>query len=77
MPIRNINRYTCAATGAIEYDDDLPPGWFRVEDEYFSPEAKVLIANAILANPEIEFGELMTLLGTPTPTEDPTEEPTP
>ena len=63
MPIRTINRYTCPITGKIEYADDLPPGWFRVEDEVFSPEAKVPLAELIIANPDIGFSDMMDQIG--------------
>ena len=75
MPIRNINRYTCAVTGNVEYGDELPPGWFGVENEVFSPDAKVLIANAIIANPAIEFPELLAALGSHEPEPEPEPDP--
>lgn len=62
MPVRTINRYTCPITGTIEYADELPLGWFRVQDEVFSPGAKIPLAQLIMANPEVGFTEMMERL---------------
>lgn len=62
MPVLNLNRYTCPVTGDVAYGTDLPPKWFQMETEVFSPNAQLLIAQYVVAHPDVGFSELIAVL---------------
>ena len=62
MPQESVTRYTCALTGVVGYGSDLPPGWFVIEGEVFSPDAQVPLAQYVVDHPTIGFKALMESL---------------
>jgi hypothetical protein len=59
MPVENINRYTCPVTGQIEYGTDVPPGWFTIEGQVFSPDAQTPLAQYVVDHPGVGFRQLV------------------
>jgi hypothetical protein len=64
VPVDNLNRYTCAITGEVELGLTLPPRWFEIEGEVFSPRAQQGIAQYVVDHPGIGFRELVDGLRT-------------
>jgi hypothetical protein len=62
VPVVNLNRYTDPITGAVEYADALPQGWFYIEGECFSPAAQVPLAQYVVDHPTIGFRDLVASL---------------
>ncbi len=65
MPANMITRFTCPVTGTVVYAGDLPADWFTINDEVFSPEAKLPLAQYILDHPDVGLEELLASLGQP------------
>jgi hypothetical protein len=59
VPVENLNRYTCSITGEVELGLVLPPRWFEIEGEVFSPRAQQGIAQFVVDHPGIGFRELV------------------
>jgi hypothetical protein len=59
VPIINTNIWVCLITGERAEGRELPPGWFALEGEVFSPRAQQGIAQYVVDHPGIGFKALV------------------
>lgn len=64
MPVATVRRYTCPITHDVAYVEgtDLPPRWFEIQGQCFSPNAQVPLAQYVVDHPTIGFKALIASL---------------